>query len=165
MNLVAPYFAFGSNMDADRLQDRVGHIDRTAVRSARLEGFRLCFDKRSRTAGGAATVLPAPGCTVQGVLYDLTDAQLEQLDAIEFHPVHYLRTLTSVVVDGGERSAWMYVGQPEFLVEGLRPTPEYLACLLRGAEWLPPAYVAYLEDLTGDADRVRSPDPRPEPTL
>jgi gamma-glutamylcyclotransferase (GGCT)/AIG2-like uncharacterized protein YtfP len=148
--VLLPYFAYGSNLDHDRLESRLGEVDRSSARRARLEGHRLTFDKLSRTAGGAATVEPRPGAVVEGVLWDLLPGQLDALDRIEGVPVHYRRRRVDVVVGSAATAAWAYVAHPDRVRSGLRPTAAYLGHLLRGEHWLSPAYLDRLRGVETD---------------
>ena len=71
---MAYYFAYGSNMNPARVVARIGET-RRAVHGW-LEEHRLSFDKASRVEGIAhANVQPAPGERVEGVLYELLEAE------------------------------------------------------------------------------------------
>lgn len=83
-------FAFGSNLDLQQMQRRCGVVDVVGV--ALLPGHRLAFGGYSRTWGGAvATVVPARGGLVPGVLYRLDREALGLLDAHEGAPHAYRR--------------------------------------------------------------------------
>lgn len=154
------YFAYGSNLDHARLVERVGPVDLARATSARLVGHRLEFSKRSRTAGGAATVHPDPGGVVEGVLWTLTQRQLRRLDEIEGVPDHYWRVRVGLEVSGpvggpaedtgGAVAGWTYVAHPDRVVAGLRPTAAYLGHLLRGDRWLSGAYLDRLRAVETD---------------
>lgn len=148
--MLLPYFAYGSNLDHDRLEERLGAVDRSTARPARLLGHRLTFDKVSRTAGGAATFEPWPGAVVEGVLWDLGPGQFDVLDRIEGVPGHYRRTQLDVLVGPVRTTAWAYVAQPDRIRPGLRPTASYLGHLLRGGGWLSPAYLDRLQRVETD---------------
>lgn len=77
-----PYFAYGSNMDEQDMRRRCPGS--RPLGSARLDGHRLAFTRRSiRSATGVADVLPTPGHTVWGALYELDEDEFEVLDRKE----------------------------------------------------------------------------------
>lgn len=140
---IAWYFAYGSNMDAERMRTRgVGFV---AIRGGRLPGYGLCFDKRAGTGYGHACFRHAPGEVLEGVLYRLDDpAGIVRLDPYERTPVNYSREPFTVATDSESIVAWTYVANPAVLEAGLRPQPDYLAHLLAGQPWLSPDYHARL---------------------
>jgi gamma-glutamylcyclotransferase (GGCT)/AIG2-like uncharacterized protein YtfP len=76
------YFAYGSNMDAEQMKSRCpGH---RVVGLAELRDHRLTFPLTSHSwGGGVASVSVAHGESVWGVVYDLTDADVAELDRYE----------------------------------------------------------------------------------
>ena len=70
------YFAYGSNMNAVRMQER--QMDYDQVDGGVLHGFRLAFNKRSTKQIGmaSANVVPSPGFSVEGVAYRLLDGDV-----------------------------------------------------------------------------------------
>lgn len=142
------YFAYGSNMDADRLftkrlePEGVARGERVA---GRLDGWRLGFNKPSRLAErkgqGAGNILEEPGSAVFGTLNLLPPAGFDVLDVHEgVAGGHYeRRTLPVVRLDTGATvEAIAYVAL--LVGEGLRPTREYLGHLLAGRDLLPADY-------------------------
>jgi cation transport regulator ChaC len=144
------YFAYGSNMSADRLFEKrlkpegVAMGDRIA---GRLDGWRLVFNKRAREPAGfgAGNIVVAPGGVVHGTLNLLPAKGFEVLDRYEGvagghyerHVVHVLRGDTGAMVEAVTYVA-LQVG------EGLRPTRDYLGHLLAGRDLLPEDYCAWL---------------------
>ncbi|MFO1080122.1 MAG: gamma-glutamylcyclotransferase family protein [Reyranellaceae bacterium] len=143
------YFAYGSNMDATRLGERLA-TQRLAVAArvgGRLDGWRLAFDKRARApaGAGAGNIVPAAGAVVHGTLNRVPVAALDVLDFYEgVAGGHYeRRTLAVVRADTGESVETVtYVALR--VADGLRPTRAYLAHLLAGRDLLPADYGAVL---------------------
>ncbi|MEM7079448.1 MAG: gamma-glutamylcyclotransferase family protein, partial [Pseudomonadota bacterium] len=75
MNQPERYFAYGSNMNPERVRERGLSFER--VYGAVLPGYRLCFDKAAKHHAGIghANIVFAPGDEVYGVVYELCDAQ------------------------------------------------------------------------------------------
>ena len=85
-----------------------------------------------RWQGAAATVVPAPGEEVWGVLWQLDMEHLATLDTQEGVPIVYNRKTVVVEVEGGEEEAYTYyLVKPE--EEDRRPSAVYMDVILRGA--------------------------------
>jgi hypothetical protein len=73
------HFAYGSNLDP--FQMRVRCPDARLIGIARLDGFRVCFPRRSRVRDSAViSIEPAEGESVWGVIYELDVEDLQRLD-------------------------------------------------------------------------------------
>lgn len=146
------YFAYGSNMDPRQM--RVRCPSSRALGRALLEDHALRFTRWSpRRACGVADVVPSPGDTVWGVVYELDDDDGTRLDGFEgFVPGRdgngYRRVDRSVLVDGdGHRRVGVMTYEVcERSTDRLLPSAAYLRHLLDGAEhWgLPAEYLATL---------------------
>lgn len=133
------YFAYGSNMDPNRLKER--GVEFHYPEAANLYDYELKFNKWSKTQGPVANIVPSPGSVVEGVLYQIES--IEVLDHYEAYPNHYDRILLTI----NEKEAWVYVAQPKFIVEGMKPRKEYLNRLLAGKDYLSDEYYKKLERL------------------
>jgi hypothetical protein len=130
------YFAYGSNMDPERFRARVGEWK--SLRQAWLEDYELRFAESVRSEGGGGAVVDAaPGSTVAGVLFEITDEQLAAMDREEFAPhrdqVGAGRRLSVIVnTEGGQVGAELYT----VVDDGGRcaPSEAYLGHILRGLE-------------------------------
>ena len=140
------YFAYGSNMNAQRLfgerlnPEGVARGERIA---GRLDGWRLAFNKRARlpAGAGAGNIVPAVGEVVHGTLNRLPPKGFEILDRYEgVAGGHYERRLLPVVRadTGATIEAVTYVAL--LVSEELRPTRDYLGHLLAGRDLLPADY-------------------------
>jgi gamma-glutamylcyclotransferase (GGCT)/AIG2-like uncharacterized protein YtfP len=90
---------------------------------------------------------------VEGVVWDITDAHRNSLDAYEEYPNAYTRK--DVVVetfDGRTLTAFAYVAHPSGPV---RPNRRYLQQIIEGARahGLTPSYIAFLESF-GEKDEA-----------
>ena len=89
------YFAFGSNLHPPQMEVRCP--DSRVVQPGLLEGYRLGFaGYSSQWGGGVATILPAPGQQVPGLLYHISPADLEKLNGFEGFPTVYAHLPVSV---------------------------------------------------------------------
>lgn len=150
------YFAYGSNMNPARMT-REG-VRWTTRSAARLDGWRIAFRKRAGDSPvhAYATIEPAPGACVEGVLYLLAAVDdIARLDAFEEVPNRYrrqtvrVRTGTAVDAPAGAEAilAEVYVAQPAACADGLLPESWYIAHMLAASDLLSPEYVAFLRAL------------------
>ncbi|MEC9483704.1 MAG: gamma-glutamylcyclotransferase family protein [Halomonas sp.] len=138
------YFAYGSNMNVERVAARIGETRRALPGT--LHEHRLTFDKASRIPGIAhANVQPQPGDRVEGVLFELVaPAQIELMDPFEGVPHDYFRQWRTIHTPEGEIEAWVYIAVPERTRPALKPAREYLEHLLAGEPFLSRDYHARL---------------------
>lgn len=140
------YFAYGSNMNPDRMADRGLAV--VAAMPGQLRNMALRFNKRSRhdSRWACANIAWCPGDTVEGVLYHLADEQqILLMDPFEGAPFFYSRERFAVSVGAGrEVYAWTYVANHAHIDHSIRPLRWYLEHLLAGRDFLSPAYLARL---------------------
>jgi gamma-glutamylcyclotransferase (GGCT)/AIG2-like uncharacterized protein YtfP len=147
-------FAYGSNLCPGRLRDHGVHSADMGVK-AWLSGYRLRFNKRSSDGSGKANLEQHEGSRVWGVLYSISDADLDTLDRGEGG---YDRVCLSVVTpDGKEHQAQVYLASEPGNDADLRPYTWYKRFLVEGAleHGLPSEYIATLEKI----EAVQDPDP------
>lgn len=76
------YFAYASNMHPDQMNERAPGA--AFVCRARLGDHTLVFPRRSdHWEGGVASFVPAPGHSVWGVVYEITERDKVGLDGYE----------------------------------------------------------------------------------
>lgn len=128
---VSLYAAYGSNMAPEQMKQRCPHSPMAGT--GWLMGWRLTFGGEEYGPEGAlSTVVEDPGSQVFVVLYDVTDADAEQLDRWEggelgLHKKLRLRVHT---LEGSEL-AWLYVLDA---YEGGLPSARYLGVMADAAE-------------------------------
>jgi phage replication-related protein YjqB (UPF0714/DUF867 family)/gamma-glutamylcyclotransferase (GGCT)/AIG2-like uncharacterized protein YtfP len=132
-----PYFAYGSNLDVTQMAHRCP--DATDPRPATLADHDWLINER-----GVATVAPLDGAQVHGVLWQISDRDLDVLDSAEGVPVRYRRDRMTVQTDDGPADAWVYV---DHRVETGAPRPGYLERIMAGAvhHGLPQRWLDFLE--------------------
>ncbi len=144
------YFAFGSNMSSKRIKDRIGRFPERVP--GLLNDFKLVFNKkagRNADAEGYASVVPAAGSKVEGILYQLTDDEFKVLNRYEgVSSGHYQRDNVEVIrTDNNERvDAIIYVACARYVSDKLKPSREYLNYLLEGKDCLSKGYYARLKN-------------------
>ena len=144
------YFAFGSNLDEQRL-----HMHCPSARfvlPARLPDHRLAFTIESKNTwhGGVADVVPWPGDEVWGALWTIAGEHSRPLDEQEglFRaPPAYRRYEVTVHTAAGDRVTCRSYRVAAPNLEGFAPSPAYLDTVLRGARTVgfPEPYIARLE--------------------
>jgi len=135
------YFAYGSNMNLtqmkNRCQDNFKKISNTI-----LKDYILGFDQ-----SGYANIKEKNGEDVMGVLYNLNQQCLTNLDGYEGYPNHYNRKWVKVIdlENQKEYQTQAYI-QPENNFNGA-PNQSYLQIIIKGAieNNLPTTYVDYLK--------------------
>ena len=135
------YFAYGSNMDPERMKER--GIDFSKRVHAILKGWRLKFNKvASRNPDeGYANIEMDDGGVVEGILYTIKNSDIEKLDRYEGYPIHYKKLKVKVRLYSGEdEEAITYVANPDKVREGLKPSKDYLNHLLKGCDLLSEEY-------------------------
>lgn len=133
------YFAYGSNMSLKRMTERKVAI--IQYFPATLENYELKFNKISKKQGAVANIVANIGSVVEGVLYQVES--LELLDKAEGFPKHYKR----IIININNIDAWVYIAQPQYIIEGLKPSQEYLNYLLEGKEFLSKEYYEKLNSI------------------
>lgn len=131
------YFAYGSNLDPARKEERTLDIRWDSVTHCYLKDHRLAFNKPSQNQGPCANVVPATGQWALGVCYRCTQASLRRLDKDEgaIYEGHYIRKTTTLlrIADDQPLQAEIYIyphdetSAPEF-----RPKSAYLNRILKG---------------------------------
>lgn len=130
------YFAYGSNLCVHQMARRCP--DAADPRPATLADHDWLINER-----GVATVEPFDGAVVHGVLWRLSDRDLDVLDSAEGVPVRYRRDELVVHSAAGPGPAWVYI-DPR--VEPGPPRPGYLERIIDGARHhgLPQRWVEFL---------------------
>ncbi|HJL52951.1 MAG: gamma-glutamylcyclotransferase family protein [Pseudomonadales bacterium] len=140
------YFAYGSNMNVARMQER--QMDFDHAEGGVLSDFRLAFNKRSTKQIGVASanVVHCAGSCVEGVVYRLLDSDcIARMDPYEGYPLRYDRRQLPIQLSGGDQqSAWVYIANPDYIDETLKPARWYLNHLLAGREHLSESYYQQL---------------------
>jgi len=142
------YFAYGSNMDSNRMKER--GINFAKREHAIIKGWKLEFNKVSfkNPKEGYANIVMKENSVVEGVLYEIPDSDLKTLDRYEGYPTHYGRIKIIVIMDNGEKvEAVTYVAKPDKVKDGLKPSREYLSHLLKGCDLLSEEYCNKLRRL------------------
>ena len=125
--LLLYYFAYGSNLDKDRLIERIQKFH-TGVR-ATLKEFKFEYSKVGTDGTAKANIIPSSGEEVRGVCYEIDESDLRILDKFE-------KGYNRAKVDIAEPQSWgvTYTSKPTR--GNIRPSAEYHKIVLKGAnDW------------------------------
>jgi gamma-glutamylcyclotransferase (GGCT)/AIG2-like uncharacterized protein YtfP len=135
------YFAYGSNLNLERLKSRGVTVYNSE--QGILEDWRLVFNLIDETLVGAgfANIEPCKGCKVEGLIYSISDSSIANLDKFEDHPRDYMKDYVDVIDCNGEKIKCLaYIAQKNRIQPSLTPTEEYLNHILKGQKWFSEAY-------------------------
>jgi cation transport regulator ChaC len=144
------YFAYGSNMDEQRVKATNRCPTARFIFTAVLPAHRLVFISSGDDGTCSADAVPYPASLVWGVVYDITDSDRQQLDAREGSGLRTHRPKEVLVHPHGDSEQRVIVltyGASDAAEMQLPPSRECLDHLLRGARrWgLPAHYIAQVE--------------------
>lgn len=140
------YFAYGSNMDLSRIQERIDRLPTYSV--GFINDYVVVFNKQAakKSGVGYANIEPSVGSRVWGLVYDLTEAELLEIDKHEgVAGNHYYRAGIDVHVPDQIEHATTYIAHPEKTQDALLPEKKYLNHLLAAKEILPSEYIQSIQ--------------------
>lgn len=153
---MALYFAYGSNLYRDQMLKRCPSAQ--VKGQGYVEGYKLDFPRYCKSwGGGVASIVESGGSSVYGVIYELSDEDLAELDTFEGVPAgDYSRELISVQVSSEDGKAcdphleevWVYKAKPEVNAP-FPPSDAYMNTILAGALYhqMPRTYIKQLEQI------------------
>lgn len=149
------YFAYGSNMLAARLQQRVPSA--VAISTGYIHQHHLIFNKLGKDGSGKGNIAPHPVQRVYGVIYQMNVSERWRLDEAESLGLGYEHCWLEVQSSLGDKKILSY--RAIKMARGLLPYSWYRDLILHGAiaHALPSAYIASLVSIPTikdpDADR------------
>jgi gamma-glutamylcyclotransferase (GGCT)/AIG2-like uncharacterized protein YtfP len=147
------YYAYGSNLATRYLRRYCPSA--SFVMRAELPNFQVEFRHYSENRqGGISSIIEAPGQMVQGVIFDIPEAELLELDLLESVPEGLYRRETFLVLgeDGQWHGAELYrVSNP---TGPYPPSKDYVEDMIEGARehGLPSGYIEKLVALRRSLD-------------
>lgn len=153
-----PYFAYGTLLGADTMKQYCPGAVTLGVAAA--SDRSLGFSKYSEDpVAGGCDLLSAPGEVTFGVLYQLADEEMLNLDDVSgVGRGWYNRIPIDVEQDGGETiAACTYVVPSP--IDSFSPDEAYLELVRHGARTagLPDAYIQKLSEMLDDVSSSRHP--------
>ena len=104
------YFAYGSNMSADRLKKRINSACKVGI--GELKDYEIVCNKISDDKSLKFNIEPSEGSQVYGVVYCVSESDLPKLDEFEgaLHGnKHYIREMMTIIYNGEEQQAVTYI--------------------------------------------------------
>lgn len=138
------YFAYAENMDEETLSARGVRFER--VCTGKVRNLRLAFQKPGEDGTGKADLRDDKTSVTEGVVYDVPEASLANLDVYEgVEKGHYRRQTVTIQTSRGELECMAYRAAKFKL--GLKPSRAYLDTIVRGAKahGLSEDYITFLK--------------------
>lgn len=145
------YFAYGSNLNWGQMKRRCPSAKFVCV--AALRDHRFAITRKSRLRGcGTADVAPEGGSEVWGVVYEIDDEQLSELDRFEDGYGKEKRRVYASGDGAAPIEVLLYVAERE--PDPPPPSLEYRRLIIEGAQYwkLPLGYIGLLEKIVGSTD-------------
>jgi len=136
------YFAFGSNMSAQRMHERLGWSPSRS--GAILPNYEMIFNKNSND-GGKANIMSSPGNIVEGILYSVNEEDLLILDKYEGVADNQYKRYDIKVRNNNKNSIAAVAYKALNTGKVYAPTEEYLNYILEGKKFLSPGYYTKLK--------------------
>jgi gamma-glutamylcyclotransferase len=151
------YFAYGSNMLTQRLQERTPSA--RVICKAIAHGWKLGFNKKSSDGSGKCGITQDGESSVHGVLFKIAESQVGALDMAEGVGHGYTREKIPIkMADGQQVPVDSYLPSSSHLRADLRPYDWYLQLVIAGAmeHLLPDHWILSLKQIEA------TPDPKPD---
>lgn len=153
------YFAYGSNLHPHRLKQRIPSS--TAVDQAWLYRHQLRYHKNGGDGSAKCNVVSTgnESDAVIGVVYEMLGSELHILDRVEGLGYGYDRESCQLKMAAGDWiEAYIYIAQPEYIDEDVRPYCWYRDFVVEGARHhaLPEDYINEHLDVEFKADQDAS---------
>lgn len=138
------YFAYGSNLNETQMKERCP--DSRIIGRAVLKRYRIGFTIGSLIwKGGCADIIKSENDEVWGLIYEVSESDLKNLDKIEGSPYFYRRIVVHVKKENGEKIdvfAYEVVKKKKFIA----PSEKYFEVILNASKKFnfPESYISYL---------------------
>jgi gamma-glutamylcyclotransferase (GGCT)/AIG2-like uncharacterized protein YtfP len=101
-----------------------------------LRNYKLVFNKLSskNSKEGFANIITCQDSIVEGAIYEINDSDIFLLDKYEGIPKHYYRKNIEVQNNNGMVNCIVYISNESKIIEGLKPSEDYLNHILKGKD-------------------------------
>lgn len=152
------YFAYGSNMLAERLQARCKSAN--VISPAWVDDYELAFHKTSKDGSGKATLITAKELSrrAYGVIFSINDSEKADLDRAEGAGYACNKNFNVFTASASPVVVITYLARPASSDTALVPYDWYHDLVIAGAmqNALPNDYIKRLKDIAA------KPDPNPD---
>ncbi|MGM0641556.1 MAG: gamma-glutamylcyclotransferase family protein [Thermotogota bacterium] len=142
------YFAYGNNMNPDMIKEQgVEYFDR---RKGIIRGYRIIFNKKAKDEEYSFANIEQTGNDediIEGILYELDNCEMKEIDRKEGFPTQYNKYRINVETDDGTVQAFVYIAQPEWINNNLKPPKFYINNMLKGKDLISPNYLNFIENV------------------
>ena len=153
------YFAFGSNMDIQQMEDRKDEFEEEHKeikvefadrQKGVMKDWKLIFNKisKKKEGSGYANIEREIGSIVEGIIYKVNDDTIKMLDCYE--GVRYDSYFQKERLVENERNesinCIVYIANPRKTDNSLKPEKKYLDHLLEGKEYISENYYSNLKN-------------------
>ena len=135
-------------MDPEQMKER-GVVFNRRLKGI-LKNYKLEFNKVSNIIPGAvfANIELEEDEIVEGILYDISEADILKLDQFEKFPDHYEKIWVDIYLNNSTlEKAIAYIAHLDMVKNGLKPSREYIDHLLKGCDCLSEDYCNKLRSI------------------
>ena len=141
-NSLVYYFAFGSNLDPERMKKRGAVF--TERKLGKLENYEFVLNYEIGDGTAAANIRYKPGSVVYGALYKCTPESINKLQGYE---VNYRQIKVDIYTEENVCiKATLFLANEDAVNDNINAVADfYLNHILCGKDILPPDYYSFLE--------------------
>lgn len=133
------YFAYGSCLNEESFKKTVGSDTYEILGVGRLDGYRLAFTRKNKS-GGVLDIIESTADYVLGIVYEISDAGMREIDIREGVPTCYHRENVTIRMADVQIDVVTYMVVNKDFNE-FKPSDEYFARVLIGMQRFPRAYI------------------------
>ena len=152
------YLAYGSNLHPSRLTDRIASAQPIAI--VEIPDRAVLFIKRSIDGSSKCSITrsPLPGETAWGILYTISEQDIDKLNRYEGLGKGYQRLPVEVETSSGRYDAFTYVVSSTHYITAVAPYDWYKEFVLVGAAYFsfPADYITKISSCISKSDEENS---------
>jgi gamma-glutamylcyclotransferase (GGCT)/AIG2-like uncharacterized protein YtfP len=142
------YFAYGNNMNPDIIKEQ--GVEYFTRKRGIVKGYRLIFNKKAQGEDYSYANIEQTGNSedvIEGILYELDDCEMKEIDKKEGFPSQYNKYRIDVETEEGTIQAFVYIAQPEWIDNNLKPPKFYIENMLRAKDLVSQDYLNFIENI------------------
>jgi len=145
------YFAFGSNMNKERMIEREVEFNEIEMQKGFLKDWKLVFNKINvkKDGSGYANIEPDSGSIVEGIIYKTNEDGIKKLDWNEGVRFDSYRQKEMLIENKNNESinCIVYIANHSKTDNSRKPEKWYLNHLLKGGKYLSENYFTNLKNI------------------